>query len=241
MDVTLPNGRVLKGVPEGTTKEEIQQKAISSGVANAWDFADKRPEQSTMEKAVGLSQSALSGALPSFADEANAGFQAPFRVAAKYFKGEDSSLVDEYTQTRDRLRGTEQQFAEENPKTAIGANIAGSILPYSKMMGGVNSALQAGRAGAAYGGANYLGNLNDFGQMDLTEGLTDMATSGLFAGGGTGLANAAGAVIAPRLSAGAKYLKDKGVNTTVGEKLGGGWKAAEEKLMSVPVVGDAII
>ena len=172
MDVTLPNGRVLKGVPEGTTKEEIQQKAISSGVANAWDFADKRPEQSTMEKAVGLSQSALSGALPSFADEANAGFQAPFRVAAKYFKGEDSSLVDEYTQTRDRLRGTEQQFAEENPKTAIGANIAGSILPYSKMMGGVNSALQAGRAGAAYGGANYLGNLNDFGQMDLTEGLS---------------------------------------------------------------------
>jgi len=241
MDVTLPNGTVLRNIPEGTTKEEIQQKAIKSGAANAWDFANKNPEQSTMEKAVGLSQSALGGTLAGFGDEANAAFQSPFRVAAKYLKGEDSSLIDEYTQTRDRLRGTERQFAEENPKTAMGANIVGSMLPYSKMMGGANTALQAGRAGAAYGGANYLGQLNDFGQMDFTDGLTDMATSGLFAGAGTGLANTAGAVIAPRLSAGAKYLKDKGVNTTIGEKLGGAWKSTEEKLMSLPFAGDAII
>lgn len=38
MDVTLPNGKVIKGVPEGTSKDEIMQKAISGGLATAEDF-----------------------------------------------------------------------------------------------------------------------------------------------------------------------------------------------------------
>tara|TARA_R110002096_G_scaffold152085_2_gene315019 strand:+ start:3414 stop:5339 length:1926 start_codon:yes stop_codon:yes gene_type:complete len=40
MDVTLPNGRVISGVPEGTSKEAIKAKAISSGLATAADFGD---------------------------------------------------------------------------------------------------------------------------------------------------------------------------------------------------------
>ena len=31
MDVELPNGKILSGVPEGTSKEDIMSKAISSG------------------------------------------------------------------------------------------------------------------------------------------------------------------------------------------------------------------
>lgn len=38
MDVTLPNGKVISGVPEGTSKEQIAQKAISAGLATAEDF-----------------------------------------------------------------------------------------------------------------------------------------------------------------------------------------------------------
>lgn len=38
MDVRLPNGAVIRGVPEGTQKEVIQQKAISSGLATMEDF-----------------------------------------------------------------------------------------------------------------------------------------------------------------------------------------------------------
>lgn len=40
MNVTLPNGQVINGVPEGTSKEEIAQKAISSGLAKESDFGD---------------------------------------------------------------------------------------------------------------------------------------------------------------------------------------------------------
>lgn len=38
MDVTLPSGVVIRGVPEGTTKDQIRDKAISSGLATASDF-----------------------------------------------------------------------------------------------------------------------------------------------------------------------------------------------------------
>lgn len=40
MDVRLPNGTVIRGVPEGTSKDAIMQKAISSGLATESDFAD---------------------------------------------------------------------------------------------------------------------------------------------------------------------------------------------------------
>ena len=38
MDVTLPNGVVIQGVPEGTNKYTIMEKAISSGLATEEDF-----------------------------------------------------------------------------------------------------------------------------------------------------------------------------------------------------------
>jgi hypothetical protein len=38
MNVTLPNGAVIQGVPDGTSKDVIAQKAISAGLATAEDF-----------------------------------------------------------------------------------------------------------------------------------------------------------------------------------------------------------
>ena len=38
MDVRLPNGTVIRGIPEGTSKDEIRAKAISKGLATAEDF-----------------------------------------------------------------------------------------------------------------------------------------------------------------------------------------------------------
>jgi len=45
MDVTLPNGQVIKGVPEGTPKDVIMQKAISAGLAKESDFTAQQPQQ----------------------------------------------------------------------------------------------------------------------------------------------------------------------------------------------------
>ena len=40
MDVRLPNGVVLKNVPEGTSKDEIRARAIRAGAATAKDFGE---------------------------------------------------------------------------------------------------------------------------------------------------------------------------------------------------------
>jgi hypothetical protein len=38
MDVTLPNGKVIKGVPQGTSKDEVARAAIRNGLAKPADF-----------------------------------------------------------------------------------------------------------------------------------------------------------------------------------------------------------
>ena len=38
MDVILPNGQTIKGIPDGTPKDVIMQKAISAGIATEQDF-----------------------------------------------------------------------------------------------------------------------------------------------------------------------------------------------------------
>ena len=45
MNVTLPNGKVIKNVPEGTTKQQVMDKAIASGLATADDFGIAQPQQ----------------------------------------------------------------------------------------------------------------------------------------------------------------------------------------------------
>jgi len=45
MDVTLPNGQVIEGVPDGTTKDQIKIKAISSGLATEADFQQSNTGQ----------------------------------------------------------------------------------------------------------------------------------------------------------------------------------------------------
>ncbi|AUS00457.1 coil containing protein [Vibrio phage 1.275.O._10N.286.54.E11] len=45
MDIELPNGRVIQGVPDGTPKEEIMRKAIAAGFATAEDFGQPQAAQ----------------------------------------------------------------------------------------------------------------------------------------------------------------------------------------------------
>lgn len=45
MNVTLPNGQVIEGVPEGTSKDAIAQKAVSAGLATWEDFGGQPAPQ----------------------------------------------------------------------------------------------------------------------------------------------------------------------------------------------------
>jgi len=49
--VRLPNGRVIRNVPESATKEEIRQKAIQGGLARPEDFARTAPQRQERQAA----------------------------------------------------------------------------------------------------------------------------------------------------------------------------------------------
>lgn len=60
MDIELPNGVVIQDVPEGATKAQIMQKAISSGLAKPSDFGvQEQPQRSLGEEL--LRQAGLTG------------------------------------------------------------------------------------------------------------------------------------------------------------------------------------
>lgn len=61
MDVTLPNGVVVKGVPEGTSKEQIKDKAIRNGLATPEDFAMSGAVNQMPESLQGMAQTASAG------------------------------------------------------------------------------------------------------------------------------------------------------------------------------------
>jgi len=54
MDIKLPNGKIIKGVPDGTPKDVIMEKAISAGLATAEDFGiqskPQEPEKMTADE-----------------------------------------------------------------------------------------------------------------------------------------------------------------------------------------------
>ena len=41
MDVKLPNGNIIKGVPDGTSKDDVKMKAIAAGLATEADFGEE--------------------------------------------------------------------------------------------------------------------------------------------------------------------------------------------------------
>jgi hypothetical protein len=72
MDVTLPNGVVISGVPDGTPKDIIMQKAISAGLAVEADFVIQ-PAQPLAQQPV----SALNPDVPGMTGEPNFSQAAP--------------------------------------------------------------------------------------------------------------------------------------------------------------------
>jgi len=118
-----------------------------------------------------------------------------------------------------------------NPTNVALGYGAGAMAPASIM-----GRMGMGSATGAIGGA----------LTPVTEGnFADEKSKQLGIGGGIGAAlpivgAAAGRVISPNLSKSVKTLMQNKITPTMGQILGGGWQKFEDKLMSVPLLGDAI-
>jgi hypothetical protein len=127
------------------------------------------------------------------------------------------------------------------PEGVDWARMGGNITNPTTFMSPTNAATSIlGKIGTgAVTGAGYSALAPTMSQEELQSNLgTGALTGGLFSAGTSAL----GRVISPNASTNAeiKTLKDMGVTPTIGQTLGGRWNLYEEKLTSLPFVGDII-
>ena len=217
MNVELPNGVVIEGVPEGTTKDQIMQKAISSGLATAEDFGvttqdepqEAMPEQSLDESVLSkpgmkvLSElaAATNKSIFEFID-----FLGPNNVnAISQLAGSDYRMP-----TVSETLGSDGGYMDEglarDTVQAIGNTVPSAVLAGQAMRTGA-----AALPKLAVGESAGKGVIRQLGQstakQDLTTGALAAAGSevGEELGGDTG--RLAGGLLAPSLAAAPSTIK----------------------------------
>lgn len=151
----------------------------------------------------------------------------------------------------DEIRGKEKVFTEANPKTAVAAELGGTIAGPGRagarfiarapsFLGGV---MRAGVISAPYGAVSEASDVadtraspEDVGTAMAKGGATSAAAGALFQGAG----QTVGRVVGPWATAAAQRLSDRGIRLTPGELLGGYAKRAEDIGSSIPFVGALI-
>ena len=203
------------------TKEELLRQALLKQAQDKQNKDSEPKSDDKKSKIGGMARAVLQGLSFGTADEAEAAFRA--------LMGDQT-----YAENVKEIRNEIKQFAKENPKTALGLEIAGS-LPTAIVGGaglarlGVKGAFKvAGIEGAAYGAGSAEGDALDRAKAAATTGLTSAALG------------KAGDVILPNVSRAASDLMKKGVNLTPGQALGGRMRMAEEAAASIPIIGDFI-
>jgi hypothetical protein len=139
-------------------------------------------------------------------------------------------------------------FQEANPMTFGAGQIGGGVLTGGALMKGAGMIPSFARAnpylqGAAVGGAAGALTPTDTGVsgMEAIQEIPQKVGLGAVGGaGGTAIGRGIGNVVAPKLSEAAQKLIGEGVNLTPGQMMGGALRKIEDKLTSVPLLGDII-
>lgn len=142
--------------------------------------------------------------------------------------------------------GVDQQVKERERSLKTSGmdwpRLAGNVLSPMNAIGGIaQAATLPGRIAAGAGTGAVAGSLmpNEGG---ADEKLQQLAFGGIGGAAVPVLFGAASRAVSPRASTNPdlQLLKEVGVKPTVGQSLGGRWNAAEEKLQSLPIMGDMI-
>ena len=146
--------------------------------------------------------------------------------------------------------GNMQRLAEANPNAALMGQVAGSIVGGGALnrLGSAAAGrflpalLQGGKgAAAARGITSDMVYSGIYGTNTGGDPLTSALAGGIGGAVGRGVGKVTGAAIGGvAQSPAAQRLAAMNVPTTIGQKLGGFTKAAEDRMMSMPWVGDAI-
>jgi hypothetical protein len=154
--------------------------------------------------------------------------------------------VNDAQQGVKNLASQNQPYASANPITNTVGNIGGNIgatAPLAALAPAAATASALGRigTGAALGATSGAMAPSDSSNPDYWgQKLNQAGTGAAFGAGGSVLANALGKVITGATGTAQRQLADAGVTMTPGQALGGGFARTEEKLTSVPILGDMI-
>jgi hypothetical protein len=154
--------------------------------------------------------------------------------------------VNDAQQGVKNLASQNQPYAAANPITNTVGNIGGNIgatAPLAALAPAAATASALGRigTGAALGAASGAMAPSDSSNPDYWgQKASQAGTGAAFGAGGSVLANALGKVITGATGTAQRQLADAGVTMTPGQALGGGFARTEEKLTSVPILGDMI-
>lgn len=270
MDVRLPDGTIIQNVPEGTTKADLVAKLQRNGmqVPTEWMQAQPAPEQpkpaaepvSRMEKlGMGITDPIHGGAqllthvLPQGVVDAgnklNNWIADKTGLVAKLPERNVSSLVTGQKTGVDAL--VAKREADYQAKRAAAGDTGfdwwrtgGNIIsPVNKALPFASAAPLATRV--AVGAASGAGSaaLAPVSEGDFWDTKRDQVLTGAAFGGVTPVvASGVSRVISPKASTNPAVakLRSEGITPTAGQILGGAAARTEEKLSSLPLVGDAI-
>lgn len=242
MDVQLPNGYVITGIPEGTSKEEVKRKAIIKGLATESDFtqsisepvdiAESGFEAGVMDVLSGGAQM-LERALPESArrtvNEFNEWLRSKGIPLAEIPPGGLSQSIQEAEQLYQQERAKRGETGIDWGR--IGGNIAGAA-PLAPLFAG------APLTGGAFFGAlqPVTKETDDFWREKAYQTGLGAVTGKI----GDELLKGAASVIAPK-GKDVQRLVEEGVQPTPLSVFGETAKRTEDKLMSLPILGDAIM
>lgn len=231
----MPDGTIIRGVPDDATKDEVLRRYSASQSA---------PAQAPSERQQFMS-SVIGRGLRGLQDPIDAGAQLLSRAAASMIPGLEGeparvdALVRKDAAEYDAARQAAGQSGFDVPRT-IGSTalqmlaLRGLPTPVAASSLPARVGIGAG-AGASYGALQPVTE-GDFGDEKLKQIGLGAATGAVAAPLTELLARA----VMPKGSDALRLLRSEGVNPTVGQMGGGAIKRAEEKLASLPVVGAVI-
>lgn len=153
-------------------------------------------------------------------------------------------LTNDANQGLRNLSAQVAPYAEANPKATFGGELGGSFaatLPIARLGKAASTLWEAVRQGALVGGLGALVSPADPDSQSFWSDKLQQGALGAAAGGVMSpLVYGLGRAISPNVSSDVRALMDKGVQPTPGQILGGGFARTEDKLTSLPVLGDMI-
>ena len=136
----------------------------------------------------------------------------------------------EYKTLRNELRGQSKEFERQNPKLAMGLEIAGGIATPAFGMGALKGASTLAKIGTGALQGGIFGGLYGAGAAEEKEDMLGDAAKNAAIGGVTGgLFSGIGSAIAPKLQKGASQLTKKGIPLTPGQAFGGATDTIEQR------------